>query len=144
MIKTKKIIGCKLFLYDDGKVIYQSWDEINFDLKNLDKLEERKKRWLSESPKHSAKQISVFETVNEIRELFYVDKKVGKRMAKRLVKEEVEKKKIDYDTPWSTYITIDSPEEIRLELWKGLALNILAHFNTGRDKEYFLYGIISQ
>ena len=136
----KKIDFVVLRLLKEDKEI----ERHHFNVDEFDKMYAKEKEWRSKSSKHTAVRKTYYEMLDKVMELFYVSKELSKKQAEMMAEEAVSKKKIEYDTPWSTFITLDKLENIEPKAFKDVWLNILAHFNTGRDKDYYLYAIVSQ
>ena len=136
----KKIDFVVLRLLTDGKEMRRQ----HFNVSEFDEMYKQEKEWRSKSPKHTAVRKTYYEMLDKVTELFYVSKKLGKRQAKMLAEQAADKKKVEYDTPWSTYVTLDKLEDIEPKAFANVWLDILAYFNTERNKDYYLYAIVSQ
>jgi len=79
-----------------------------------------------------------------IKELFVVDKKLGIRKAKRMANQVAINRGIERNTPWHTSIITDSIENSDPKFYGDLWSSVVAHFNTGRDRLYYLFVIVTQ
>ena len=79
-----------------------------------------------------------------MKELFVVDKKLGIRKANRIAKEQATVRGTERKTPWFTAILTPSIKDSDPKFYGDLWLSVLSHFNTGRDKLYYLFVIVTE